>query len=101
MPTTEEWQQVAAQQIVVLDAVPIACEILSACACTREDGFLGVADALDYLDNTTACDLAWKAWNIAAKKKGWNPTEPVWDLYYEICAEAEALLQTGEYVLYE
>lgn len=101
MPTTEEWQNAAAEQITVMDAIPIACEILSACACTREDGFLGIAKELGYVDNTLACDLAFRAWTIAAKKKGWVPMNPVWDLYYEICAEAEALLQTGEYVLYE
>lgn len=104
MPTTEEWQNIAAEQIAVSDAIPAACEILAVCASTRDCGFLGIAEALGYYDEPEgelARDLARRAWDIAANRLGWQAFAADWDVYWMICAEAEALLQTGEYVLYE
>lgn len=99
-PETQDWQAIAEHQIAVSIALPIACEILSATACMRTKGFIGIADDLGYGTESLAVELAYQAWNIASRALKWVPGVHDWDLYFEVCAEAESLLQTGEYFLY-
>lgn len=87
-----EWLQIAEREI----ARPIACEILQTCASTRDVLMLGIADLLGHKTDGVAGELALAAWEHCAEKLGWVKGGPFnADLYYEICAEAESLLQCG------
>lgn len=87
-----EWLLIAEREI----ARPIACEILQTCASTRDVLMLGIADLLGHQTDGVAGELALAAWEHCADKLGWVKGGPFnADLYYDICAEAESLLQCG------
>lgn len=86
-----EWQQIAKREL----ARPVACEILSACACTRDAGLLSVAEELGHEFVGSAGSMALAAWAHCATRMSFQSDKLDWPRYYEICAEAEALLQCG------
>ena len=86
-----EWIEIAEREI----ARPIACEILSTCASTQQEGLLGVADLLGHETEGVAAELAVAAWDACAPSCGWVPGSIDANLYYIICAEAESLLRSG------
>lgn len=90
---SDEWFRVAEREI----ARPLACEILGTCACTQGDGLLGIAAQLGHEETSVAAELALAAWEICAVRL--NQTS--YSDYYEICAEAESLLQCGWFPEYD
>lgn len=89
---SHDWIKAAEREI----ARPIACEILGTCASTQFEGFLAVAIALGHEAEGIACEMAQAAWDFCATERGYVMGAGNWSLYYEVCAEAESLLQSGE-----
>lgn len=95
------WQDVARREL----ARPLACEILATCASTRGQPIFGITDevgdpdTIEEEDLALASELALEAWKAVAAKRRYTHHPAFvaysWDTYYEICAEAEAILQCG------
>ena len=95
------WKDVARRE----PARPLACEILATCASSQLGPIfkvtdeVGDPDTIEEADLALASELALEAWKVVAAKRRYNhhPSFDAysWDTYYEICAEAEAILQCG------
>ena len=88
--TDATWNKIAEREI----ARPVACEILSGCACTPGYGIYGAAEMFGVPPDDPAVSLAMDAWVFVAEKLGWRNHRST-ELYAIICGNAETLLQRG------